>query len=270
MISQPNRVKAFTLIELSISIAIFLVIIAIVMQFFGTAKSVWSISESKRQAFEDGRIALDIISRDLHSIYYTENSAPFWFKSKTTTGEWYDSQSINFISLIDITDDIGSSSGMYEIKYFLWYPENGITSDSDGWLMRGITGDASPKWNYSQYPLSVGLSGNNNAFTANNDSSEVANKLIPFVTRMEFSSFNRIGSSIAPTENSPQELPYSVEIRIYILSKSEWFKWLSIGGSPANAIDGTETMSNPTAAAFREKHEIIFNKTILLSERGQN
>lgn len=267
---HPTQAETFSLIELAVSISIFLIIIAIVMNFYGTARNVWTISENKRQTFEDGRIALELISRDLHTIYYTPNTAPFWFKNKTTTGEWYDAQSINFISLIDMADDMGSSSGMYEVKYFLWYPENGISSDSDGWLMRSVTGDASPKWNFAEYPLSVGLSGTNNALTANNDSNEPAHKLIPFVTRMEFNCFNRTGTAIAPNDNKPQELPYSVELRISILSKSEWQKWISIGGSPAKAIDGTEAMSNLSAAIFREKNEIIFSKTILLSERGQN
>lgn len=264
-----QKLKIFSLIELSVSIAIFIVIIAIVLNFYGTAKNAWSISETKRQAFEDGRTALELVSRDLQSIYYTANTAPFWHKAKTSTNQWYDSQSLNFISLIDIRDE-SDSSGMYEVKYLLWHPENGVTSDSDGWLMRSITGDASLKWNFTEYPLSVGLSGVNNAFTANNDSSEVPHKIIPFVTKIEFNCFNRTGALIVPTQNAPQELPYSIELRIYILPKSEWQKWLSIGGSPATAIGSTEMTSNPTAAVFREKNEIIFNKTILLSERGQN
>ena len=159
---------------------------------------------------------------------------------------------------------------MYEVKYFLWYPDNGVSSDSDGWLMRSITGDSSPKWNFAEYPLSVGLTGTANAFTANNDSSETAHKLIPFVTKMEFSCFDRNGTEISPSTNTVQELPYSVELRIYILSRSEWLKWLSLGGSPAKAIDGTEMSTNPSASTFRQKNEILFTKTIFLSERGQN
>ena len=263
---MKKNLKLFTLIELAVSIAIFLIILAIVINFYGTAKNAWSISDSKRQAFEDGRMALELISRDLQSVYYTANTAPFWFKSKTSTGEWHDTQSINFISLIDLGSET-DSSGMYEVKYYLWYPEDSVSSDSDGWLMRSITGDSSPKWNFADYPLSVGISGSNNAFTANNDSSEVANKLIPFVTKMEFNCFNRTGTAITPTQNSPQELPYSVEVRIFILPKSEWLKWLSIGGNPSRAIDSTEP---PTTARFRENNEIVFSKTILLSERGQN
>ncbi len=267
---KTRILKLFTLIELIVSLAIFVIIIAIVAIFFNSARNVWSSSESKRHAFEDGRMALELISRDLQSVYYTSNTAPFWFKSKTSTGEWHDSQAINFISILDICDDEGSLSGLYEVKCFLWYPESSDPSDSDGWVMRSITGEISPKWDFSEYPLSVGLSGTNKAFTANNDSSEPAQKLIPFVTRMEFNCFTRTGTSISSSQSSTQELPYSIEIKIFLLPRAEWLKWISIGGSPSKAIDGIEATNNIPAAEFREKNEIIFSKTVLLSERGQN
>ncbi|HBM15166.1 MAG TPA: hypothetical protein DD381_02290 [Lentisphaeria bacterium] len=262
--------KIFTLIELIASLLIFVIILGIVLMFFNSAKNIWSISESKRQAFEDGRIALELISRDLQSVYYTADTAPFWFKSKTSTNQWYDSQAINFISIIDIKDASESYSGLYEVKYFLWYPENSVISDSDGWLMRSITGEGSEKWDFNDYPLSVGLTGSGKAFTANNDSSEPANKIIPYVTKIEFNCFQRTGAIISSSQDSIQELPYSIEIRIFILPHSEWLKWLSIGGNPKEAIDGSETLSNSAAANFREKNEIMFSKTVLLSERGQN
>lgn len=262
--------KVFTLIELILAMVIFLLLLVVVLTFFNTAKNVWSFSDSRKQAFEDARVALDLITRDLQCIYYTDNIAPFWLKAKGSSGNWYDDKSLNFVSLADIGDKSGSTSSLYEVKYQLWYPENGVQSDSDGWLMRSVTGSSSAKWNFNTYTLSVGTSGTDKAFTANNDSNEPFNKFIPYVTRVEFNCFDRMGNLIAGTTSTPQALPYSIEIKLYILPKTDWQKWIAIGGKTTESINDTEESTNPAAASFRKKHELVFSKMILLSERGQN
>lgn len=270
IVMNCNREKCFTLIELIFAMAVFLLLLVAVITFFYAAKNVWSFSDSRKQAFEDARVALDLMTRDLQCVYYTDDIAPFWLKTKGNDGKWYDDVSINFISLTDIGDVSGSTSSLYEVKYQLWYPENGVQSDSDGWLMRSVTGSSSPKWNFNNYPLSVGISGTNKAFTANNDSNEPFNKFIPCVTRVEFNCFDRAWNVISGTTSTPQRLPYSVEIKLYILSKIDWQKWIAIGGKPSESINDTEEITNSSAANFRKKHELVFSKTILLSERGQN
>ncbi len=265
---KVNR-KKFSLIELILVMTIFLLLLVVFFTFFNTAKNVWASSDSRKQAFEDARVALDLMSRDLQCIYYTDNIAPFWLKTKENNESWYNDKSLNFVSLTDIGGGSGTTSSLYEIKYQLWYPENGVQSDSDGWLMRSVTGSSSTKWNFNASPISVGTSGADKAFTANNDSSEPFNKFIPHVTRVEFNCFDRLRNPIAGTTSTAQELPYSIEIKLYILPKADWQKWIAIGGKPANSINDTEESTNPAAASFRKNHEILFSKMILFGERGQ-
>jgi len=71
----------FTLIELMVAMAVFALLMASLMQFFGSAQKLWSLSSSKSEMFENARVALEMISRDLQSAYYNSGTTPFYVSS---------------------------------------------------------------------------------------------------------------------------------------------------------------------------------------------
>jgi len=71
----------FTLIELMVAMAVFALLMASLMQFFGSAQKLWSLSSSKSEMFENARVALEMISRDLQSAYYSSGTTPFYVSS---------------------------------------------------------------------------------------------------------------------------------------------------------------------------------------------
>jgi len=62
--------KRFTLLELLVAMAVFAVMMTVLMQFFGSAQKVSKRTGDKIKNYEDARIALEMISRDLKTVKY--------------------------------------------------------------------------------------------------------------------------------------------------------------------------------------------------------
>jgi Tfp pilus assembly protein PilE len=284
----------FTLVELIVSMAVFAILMLIIMSFFDSAQRVWTESFSKSTAYENARIAFDLIERDLQCIYYEHDKTPFWHKADTSslTPSWtvYKNQMLAFVSETPVTPNGLCESNLYEIKYQLYFADS-HNDQNDGWIMRSATGDRtddnsnnvydassnpSGKWNFNEN-FNVGLGGVTKAFTGNADSSSPSlssipsnpdfsrydyekMKIIPCVTALTFVCYRLDGTTVNPdtTGNTPTEFPYSVKVEITLMSKSSFQKWQVL-----------DTGAAPNAGQFKSDHERKFTKTFLVGERGQ-
>jgi prepilin-type N-terminal cleavage/methylation domain-containing protein len=70
---NPIR-QGFTLIELVVSMAVFSLMMLLMMQFFTDTQKLWSRSEDKANMYADARVAMDLMSSALQSVYYQESS----------------------------------------------------------------------------------------------------------------------------------------------------------------------------------------------------
>ena len=70
---NPVR-QGFTLIELVVSMAVFSLMMLLMMQFFTDTQKLWSRSEDKANMYADARVAMDLMSSALQSVYYQESS----------------------------------------------------------------------------------------------------------------------------------------------------------------------------------------------------
>jgi hypothetical protein len=61
------RGHSFTLIELLAAMAVLVVVMGVLFQFFGSAERAWSRAETNTRIYESARIALGLITRDLQS-----------------------------------------------------------------------------------------------------------------------------------------------------------------------------------------------------------
>ena len=66
---------SFTLIELIVAMAVFSLMMMMMMQFFSDTQTLWSRSEEKNNMYADARIAMDLMSSALQSVYYQETGA---------------------------------------------------------------------------------------------------------------------------------------------------------------------------------------------------
>ena len=248
----------FTALELLAAMTVFIILLLATSMFFTASQKAWIKSSDNSMTFENVRIAMELMTRELQSIYYRENKIPFWHKSKSGT-DGYSNQSLNFVSNTNVPQE-GVTTNLSEVKYQLWYTAD-PTEDSAGWLMRSVTGDNSSKWNFYDN-LTVGLTGASNAFTANNDSSEGYQKLIPYVTNLTFTCYDDGGFPIDSTINAVTELPISIEINLSLMDNNSWQKWIGLGGTP-------QDLGSDPASDFRKRYERTFKKTVIIGNRGQ-
>ena len=295
--------KSFTLIELFVSISVFTIILLVLVSFLKTVHTASNISRGEKNVFENSRIALDLITRDIQCIYYGADSAPFWhWKPASPPAVWgvYRNELLAFVSATPLPPNDICTSDLCEVKYQLYYATNSADT-SAGWLRRSVTGNKTTsgdnnKWNfnnnYSTTPgpnFLVGFASGSDSgvpyasFTANSDSNGDYQKLIPYVTKFEVTCYRReevdskiiidpdtqISTAAVSTSTQPttlpdgMEFPYSIQISLSMLDKDSWQKWISIGGEPGTL------QSSGNIYDFRRKHERTFTKTVLIGNRGQ-
>ncbi len=255
----------FTVVELLISIAIFSIMLIALMKFYDIAGKAWRKSNNSAMIEDNARMALELMTREVQSIYYENGTIPFWHKGETTDSD-YSNELLAFISTTPLLPNDDCKSRLCEVKYQLYFTSDPADSNA-GWLRRSVTGDTSGgsenvKWNfYSNF--TVAGSGATNAFTTNSDSSSSYEKLIPYVTALTFSAIKKNGSTIDPTSSVTTEFPYSVELGLSLLDRESWLRWLAIGGNPNLALESSD------AQVFRESHQRTFRKMIYIGDRGQ-
>jgi len=268
---------SFTLIELIVSIAILAVVAIAAFQFYSAAQNTWTKTESKREAFENARIALDIISRDLESAYYGNGAGPFWHWKGDVDWDEYSNELLAFVADTPIPSNSACTTNLSEIKYQLYYTDN-PNDDKFGWLRRSVTGnysDASPnpKWNFFNNSI-VGFTTNTNhgipsaGFTANSNSSENYQNLIPYVLDVSFvcDTDTDAGAVIAPDTTTNlgadackvTQFPNLVIVNITLMDRSSWEKWVELVKSGSLSAD-----------RFKEEHQKTFSRMIFLDDRGQ-
>jgi len=186
----------FTLIELTISFVILSIVCVLAGNIYSNTIKATNDINSKTIMFENARIAMDLMTRDIQSIYFEKDATPFWhYKHSDGTGEF-----IAFASASSVIPNSHNTS-ICEVKYKV---------NDDGWIQRSITSsnDDDYSWNYnknfnySNNNLNVGSEfvdsdsdgKNDNVFTINDDGNEPYRNLTPYVTKLEFTCFRRKGN----------------------------------------------------------------------------
>ncbi len=284
--------RYFTLVELMVAMTVFSMVMLMVFMLFSSSMMVWRKSSQQNQIFENARMAMDLMSRDLQCAYYEAGKTPFWFKPATTyvaPDKQYNNPSLCFMATTLVPPNPYCQSKTCEIKYQLYGMTFGTKNANDGWLLRSATGDSKSDGTDNLYNASTNPTGtlryynfytvrvrggapSTQVFTLDIGSSDAWENVIPYVTSLTFECNKRDGSvitgyspatattSIAPTA-AASPFPFSVKINLTLLDMDSWNIWMAKIGSSA---------SEPAAAAtFRKQRERQFSRMILIGERGQ-
>jgi type II secretory pathway pseudopilin PulG len=297
-----RRNNPFTLLELILAMGILSVIMVLMLSFFSAAQKVWMTSSANAEIYENARVAMDLMTRDLQSaLYNNENSTkgiyPFWHESDNR---------INFISATNV-GDANDISNIREVKYAR--SDGTITPDDlrngtplkAGWLVRSVTGDFSidpadandktkplNKYNFALFPGSDGdtqrtykifkeIAGGTDTAKG---SSSYFNYVVPYVVSLKFTCYNSLvqdmrdinddGDNADAVYNfnssntaAPTPFPYAIKIDIVLLDRASWSKWRAMGGVVANPDSDA---AGPKA--FRKSHQRSFTKMIFFGERN--
>jgi len=258
---------AFTLVELVVAMAIFSLMMMVLINIFSSSQRVWSTTAARNEMFENARIALDIMSRDLQAAFYGNTpqsgtyGAPDWVNAQRVKIATSNSE-LTFLANTSLPQDNTTSTP--NPPYYLKYRRN-----IDGWLQRA----AFSIWNktslntgaYDKLQIWDDVNGfDNGANTApftfydiTDDPStgyveaDDMRNLIPHVTGLEFLCFD---DKNFLTYN---EFPYAVMIRLSLLDGVSWMKYQAIGEATAAGIE------------FRQNNERTFTKFVLVGDRGQ-
>ena len=273
-----NKLKKFTLIELSVALIVFLILVSIIMGIFRSINANLIIAEGNRDIYEKARMALDIISKDIQCAYYGDQSAPFWHHSSVSNWGEYNNELLAFVSTTSHSSSTFSSD-LFEVKYQLYYTAD-PTEDTAGWIVRSVTGNlidsttVNPKWNfYSNFRAGYTTDGSDpvSAFTGDSTSGSLYEKFIPCVTELTYRCYDKdnnelvsdIETSISEDDCNVTDFPYLIEINISLMDRISWHKWISAGGTPHD-------LENDPAADLRRKSERSFRQTVLIGNRGQD
>lgn len=81
---RKNRCKAFTLIEIMVATVIMVILVGLVIQITSEVLNVWNRSSGKLSANAEARIAMDLITQDLETAVFRNNSLE-WFRAEDAT-----------------------------------------------------------------------------------------------------------------------------------------------------------------------------------------
>ena len=66
------RLCCFTLLELFVSMGVFAILMLALMQFFTSAQSIWTRSNTRYDMYDNARLALNLMATDLQCLYYDD------------------------------------------------------------------------------------------------------------------------------------------------------------------------------------------------------
>lgn len=73
---KKNRLFAFTLVEVIVSMAVFAILMLGLMQFFTSAQSLWTTTSNQVSTYEEARTAVNMLADDLLCLYSEDRSTP--------------------------------------------------------------------------------------------------------------------------------------------------------------------------------------------------
>lgn len=122
MILLKTKKSRFTLIEIMLSMGVFLILLTLLLNFFSGTRQVWKSLRERNDSFEKARVAMDVVS-DLLSTSVAGKDVPgFWVASDSCT--FVTRTTRNLVSPSTATDDIGRELDNYYLVKI--YAENGV------------------------------------------------------------------------------------------------------------------------------------------------
>lgn len=243
---QDLKLCNYTLVELLAAMAVFAIIMLVLMGFFSSAQKIWTGSNNKVIMFEDARVAMNLMTRDLQSSFYSADYyGPFY---ATNTGT--NITQLDFVAKLSEKPSYsghGTSTSTYaEVRY--WW------DSSNYCLKRAIIGDClTSEWNFY-------------AATKDNQTSTIFNfvptssneyawaEVIPRVVDFEVTVYVQDSTGApSPVTTSTGGFPYAVLLKLTLLDKASFAKWQA---------------TNLTA--IKDNNKRTFTKLVLIGDRGQS
>lgn len=119
--NRKKRLSCFTLLELIVSMGVFAILMLALMQFFTSAQSIWTRSNTRYDMYDNARLALNLMAADLQCLYYDDYKADVsYFTVRGNDDKWT-------LSMATQRSDSSSSSACTNLTlvYYQYSKEDG-------------------------------------------------------------------------------------------------------------------------------------------------
>lgn len=288
---MQRRHLKFTLVELLVSLGVFSILLVIFMQFFSGMRLAWTNTEKRSESHYSARIALDLLSSMVSSMYYTnagtdawEKTVQFPFQLKRADADSSKPAALYFASKGNV--DLPGNSPVKFIGIQYVNPVNndfkfGLTDENRFYalyltVVSNADKDAgeqdissSNKTIYHHFwPAPVFLDKNGSSTEAdgaleyltetldkklNPDAGKPVEyiKLLDRVTEFKIRLFDANGSEIAASAQETSQVPHSLEFTIAVLNDADFEAWAN-GGKKDD---------------FRLQKQLTFTRKVYIGER---
>lgn len=242
--------RQFTVVELVVALSVFSIVMLVMLNFFSVAQNVWLETSQQSMTYENAKIAMELITRDLETAMYENGTTPF--------ANFSSSDQIAFIATTPMKQN-DSGGYTFEVQYRL---------SSDGWLERSVVGDTSEVKNASNEVISTSPNTAYNWSDWPTDNTIFADptwkQVIPYVTELSFEIFEKNGISFKLVDKSGSnksdtdftDFPLIVKISFSLIDKRTMIK--------------TEEMAGVWSASeiqeLKEKNTRKFTKIVFLNK----
>lgn len=241
--------KSFTLLELLVSMTVFTVLMMALMQFLGSAQKLWVGTDQKNEMFENARMALDFMSRDIQSIFYEYDKTPFW--SDVTNSR---------LCLATTTETLptGCYSRIVGTEYFIGTSAATDSPPNCQQLYIYRFGDNNTT-NWPKLYINSGSAQTNVEAAYGTTLPAVASSIavIPYVVELKFTCYNKMFTEINASPGG-YEFPYAINIDLTVLDKNSYIKW--------TAVDPTHSTAN-SAYEIVINNKRTFSRMVIIGDR---
>lgn len=200
--------RAFTLVEALIAMALVVVVAMLALRFFSNLQNVWQHSMGRASTHEDGRLALDLVARDLRrAIASTDERAgqEIRIHQPSTSSLWF---------VTDSAADASVPCTLVEVGYRLAedrLERACVDQSSSAWNIYGDRDDADDQGGYRT--------------------------VIDGVVGLSFTCYD--GQYLVVTPDQTSDMPTLIVVRLRVLDARDMKRWRSLSSSARPAFERT-------------------------------
>ncbi|MBQ7207165.1 MAG: prepilin-type N-terminal cleavage/methylation domain-containing protein [Lentisphaeria bacterium] len=266
------RKNSFTLVEILVAMAVFSILLTLMVQFFASARTLWTANEKRTSVYADASIAMNLMSALLQTTFYSEAGTEFGTPFEITNPDSSRPATGWNSSLMFVSNSNMKLSDSGTIRYLMFKRGTGNHNDPDPGnnrptvLQLRIFCDTDPDFAQCFQPFGTAplpLDGTEagartriNNFL-NNTATDAAHlkPILRNVTGLRFIPLNRSGAQSGTTAT---RTPVAIEIE------------LSLMADQATAEEWAGMTTGQAKDDFRTKNEYTFRRTVWLGDRTFN
>lgn len=257
------RKRRFTLVEILVSMAVFSILLMLMVQFFSSARTLWTANEKRTSVHADASVAMNLMSTLLQTTFYTEGGTPFQISNAPASSSAAPPGSGWNSSLMFVSSSAMNLPG--GVVRYLRFQRGPTAGTDDNVLQLRVFCDEDANFSQCFQPFGVSLSpseteqGARNCINSFLNGAPAATRIKPIlrnVTGLKFLPLDRNGIPIYGATCTATPVAVEIELSLMI-DEAAVREWAAMAAGTAKDD-------------FRTKNEYTFRRTVWLGDRTFN